>query len=246
VLTVGVMTLFEGRRLLRNFPTVFFSLAFPLMLLAIFGSIYGNDPRAQFDGRGTIDVSVPAYACLVIAVTGLMSFPLNLAEYRERKVLKRMRATPVGPFRLLAAQLNVNVALTLAGLVALVGFAAALFALRAPVHPWLVAPAAALAIVAIFGIGLMIAAVARTERGAVLFANLLYFPMIFLSGATLPSELFPQTLRDVTQVLPLTHAVTVLKAAWLGGEGFPAASVVYLGVCALVCIGVAIRTFRWA
>lgn len=239
------MVVFEGKRMLRSFPTVFFGIAFPVMLLLLFGAIYGNTPRAVFGNRGTIDVSVPAYACLVIAVTGIMGFPLSLAEYRDRKVLKRLRATPVGPQRLLGAQMAVNVALTVVGLAALVLVGIVVFGLRSPAHIGAVAGALALAILAIYGLGLLIAAVASSERTALLVANLVYFPMIFLSGASLPSESFPHALRDVAEVLPLTSAVTVMKAAWLHGESFPVGSVIYLGVCVAVCLAIALRTFRW-
>jgi ABC-2 type transport system permease protein len=242
---VTQMALFEGRRMLRSFPAVFFALAFPVMLLLLFGGIYGNEPRAFFDGRGTIDVSVPAYACLVIAVTGVMSFPLGLAEYRERRILKRLRATPVSPARMLAAQMSVNVALTAAGLALLIVVGAVVFGLQRAAHPALAVAAVALAVLAIYGLGLLLAAVASSERAALLYANLLYFPMIFLSGATIPVETFPAALQDAALLLPLTHAVTVVKAAWLAGESFPAASVVYLLLCAALTVAIAVRTFRW-
>ena len=96
---------FEQARILRFFPTVFFSLAFPVMMLLIFGSVYGNEPSDLFGGLGTIDASVPSYMMLVVAVTGLMSFPLTLAEYRDRGVLRRLRVTPASPLTLLMAQL---------------------------------------------------------------------------------------------------------------------------------------------
>src|SRR5215813_11651172 len=92
----------------RNFPPLFFGLAFPVMLLALFGGIYGNKPAAQFGGLGTVDVSVPAYVALVLAVAGLTSFPLGMVEYRSRGFLRRLRATPARPSTFLVAQLVVN------------------------------------------------------------------------------------------------------------------------------------------
>src|SRR5688572_17159607 len=98
------VVVFETKRMLRNFPSLFFGLAFPVMVLAIFGGIYGNEPSDFWDGRGTVDMSVPAYVALVVAVSGLMSFPLGMVEYRSRGFLRRLKATPAQPGLFLAAQ----------------------------------------------------------------------------------------------------------------------------------------------
>ena len=78
-----------------DFFGFFFTLVFPTMMLVLFGSIYGNNPIYPGAEVGMIDVSVPAYCVMVIGVTGLMSLPLTLAEYKEKKIYKRFDATPV-------------------------------------------------------------------------------------------------------------------------------------------------------
>ena len=45
---------------LRQPQAAFFTVFFPLILLFIFGSIYGNNPSPFFGGRGSVDVSTPA------------------------------------------------------------------------------------------------------------------------------------------------------------------------------------------
>lgn len=133
--TLWPIVRFEWRRTRRNFAPVFFALAFPVLMLCMFGGIYGNEPSEQFDGRGTVDMSVPAYLVLVVAVTGLMSFPLGLAEYRDRKVLKRFRATPVDASAFLIAQGLVNLALSLLGALLLVAAGYLFFDLNLPASP---------------------------------------------------------------------------------------------------------------
>lgn len=73
----------EALLFLRDFYGFFFTFVFPLLMLLLYGSIYGNEPSAYFGGRGTMDVSVPAYSAMIIGVTGLMAFPLTLAGYKE-------------------------------------------------------------------------------------------------------------------------------------------------------------------
>lgn len=237
---------FETRRMLRNFPALFFGLALPVMILAIFGGIYGNDPSPQFDGQGTVDVSVPAYTVLVLAVAGLMSFPLGMVEYRSRGFLKRLRATPARPGTFLGAQVAVNGAVCLAGIAVLMAAGALVFGLRAPAHPVQFGGLLLLSTAAAFSLGLLIASLARTESSALVIANLVYFPMIFLTGATLPREIMPDAMQRVSDALPLSYAVRSLQWAWLdrGADELPLALAV-LGGTVVACAAVAARLFRW-
>ncbi len=237
---------FETKRMLRNFPPLFFGLAFPVMILAIFGGIYGNAPSELWGGQGTVDSSVPAYVALVLAVAGLMSFPLGMVEYRSRGFLRRLRATPARPSAILTAQLLVNGLICLAGIGLLLLTGALVFDLNAPAHPFAFAGIMLLAMAAMFGMGLLIASLVRSESSAIVIANLVYFPMIFLTGATVPLALMPDVMRRISDALPLTYAVDALRWAWLdsGGESVGLALAV-LGGTLVICAGLSARLFRW-
>jgi len=74
-----------------------FTLALPLMILILLGSIFGNEPSPMYGGYGSVDVSVPAYGAMIIAISAFISLPITPANCRERGILRRLRATPVGP-----------------------------------------------------------------------------------------------------------------------------------------------------
>ena len=69
---------------LREPSGFFFTLIFPLMLMMLFGSIWGNDtfPEQNF---GYIDYAVPAFIGMVIATSGIMGLTTSIAAYRERE-----------------------------------------------------------------------------------------------------------------------------------------------------------------
>jgi ABC-2 type transport system permease protein len=237
---------FETKRMLRNFPPLFFGLGFPVMVLVIFGGIYGNEPNDQFNGLGTVDVSVPAYVGLVIAVAGLMSFPLGMVEYRSRGFLRRLRATPARPGQFLTAQVLINIAICAIGTVLLIVVGMLAYGLHAPAHPAAFIGIALLSAAAMFGIGMVVAALAPTEQTAIVIANIVYFPMIFLTGATVPLEIMPAAMKRIADALPLTYAVDALKWAWLdrGGDSLGLGLGV-LGGTLVVCTAVSARLFRW-
>jgi ABC-2 type transport system permease protein len=82
------LTLMETKLFLREPMAAFFTLAFPLMMLFLFGSIYGNKPTPFFGGYGSVDVSVPAYTAVIIATSGLLFLTIAMASYREHGSLQ--------------------------------------------------------------------------------------------------------------------------------------------------------------
>ncbi len=105
----------EAKLFLREPTAFFFTLAFPLIMLFVFGGIYGNEPNEFYGGYGAVDASVPAYIAMIIANVALMGIPVRLATLREQGVLRRLRATPVRPKTILVSQITVNFAMTLFG-----------------------------------------------------------------------------------------------------------------------------------
>ena len=237
---------FEWRRVLRFFPTVFFSLAFPVAMLVIFGSIFGNEPNDALGGLGTVDLTVPAYMGMVISVTGLMSFPLTMTEYRDKGVLRRLVVTPASPLTLLLAQLVVNVVLTMMGMVLLVLAGGLFFDLQMADNWPALVPALLLVMVSTFSMGFLIASWAPNERTASTIAMLVYFPVIFVSGATFPLELMPPVIQAVAKVVPLTWGIDLLQAAWIeGAEVNWAAGIAVLMGTTIVCSSLSVLFFRW-
>ena len=196
----------------RDFFGPFFALAFPILMLVLYGSIYGNDPSPYFGGRGAMDVSVPSYAGMVIGVTSLMSFPLSVAGYKELKIYKRFDATPAGKGIIMFAQILVNFIVTLAGIGLLLVGGFLLYDVRIEGNYGIVFAAMIVSIMAMYSIGFFITAVSKDEKIVNVLSYTLYFVMLFASGASLPIEMFPEGMKMFSNVLPLTHVVALLKA----------------------------------
>lgn len=97
-----------------------------------------------------------------------------------------------------------------------------------------------------FAMGILVASLSPTEKASNIIANLLYFPMIFLSGATLPNQIFPPVLQRITRFLPLTHGVELLKGAWTGKPLSQfGTEIVVLAATAVGFTLLGVITFRW-
>ena len=236
----------EFKLMLRNFMTVFFALVFPVMMLAIFGGMYGNKPTEFMHGFGTVDIMVPSYICMIVAVTGIMSLPLTVAQYREKKILKRFMASPISPMDILYSQVFVNFILTVAGMIILIVIGKVAFDLHFPGNILWAALAFILVTMSIFSLGLVIAGVSPDGKSANVISYLIYFPMLFLSGAAMPMEIMPKTIVTISKILPLTYGVDLLKGIWLGQNNTKCLlDIAVLTGILIICSVVSLKAFKW-
>ncbi len=241
------LTLVHFKLFLREPAAFFFTLVFPALLLVLFGAIFGNTPSPQFNPNfGYIDTEVPALAGIIIGTVSLMGVPVATATARERKILRRYRSTPLSPLTYLAADVAVNLGITIAGMIILIVIAKVLYGLRFG-GSWLsVSAAFILSALAFLTAGYLVASLAPTARMAQVIGQVTYFPMMFLSGAAMPRQILPEAVRRVSDVLPLTFVVKLLQGLWYGEawSGYLVETVLLLGM-AIGGALLASRVFRW-
>jgi len=240
------LTRMEALLYLREPMASFFTLIFPVLLLFLFGSIYGNKPNPFFGGRGTVDASTPAYMAIIIGSTALMSIPIGMSTYRERGVLRRFRATPLQPGAIIMAEIIVHFAMTLLGAVLLVAAARLVYGLNFGGNAALVFLGFMLSSLSFFAVGFLVASLAPNARVANIIGMVLYFPNLFLSGATFPKEMFPPAVKAVGKFIPMTYVVSLLQGLWFGEPlDKNLLAVVVLGGLLIVGGIVSAMAFRW-
>lgn len=226
----------ELRLFIRDFFSFFFTLVFPVLMLLLFGSIYGNEPVYTGANVGIMDLSVPAYSVMITGVTGLMSLPLTLSGYKEKKIYKRFDATPVGKKSIILAQISVNVIMTLMGISVLLVAGKILYRLQVRGAFLPIFISILFSIAAMFSMGFLFTAVGRDLKSTNLLCYLFYFVMLFLSGATLPDMFFPDTMKKISAFLPMTHSVDLMQGAFAGESlGQHGMELLILGAVTAVC-----------
>lgn len=229
--------------LLREPAAVFFTLALPLLLLALNGA-QGNAPVAELGGLGAVDVFVPGYLVYVMATTALMNLPEGLADERARGFLRRLRVSPLRPWQVLGAHALTHLAMIAAGVAALLTLGAAVYGMSPPAAWGPVLLALALSVAAALALGFLLAAVAPTVRTAQAVASAVYFPAIFLSGAVFPRAGLPEVAQQIGEWIPLTYAVRSILTAWTAGT-VDGQAVAVLAAVAVAAVAAAVRAFRW-
>ena len=236
----------EGKLSIRDMNMVIFAVLMPLAILAVLGILYGGKPA--FDGAEYtfLEQSFGAACAVSMCAGGLMGLPLVVADYRERKILKRFQVTPIHPALLLGVELAVYILYCAVSLATLGGAAALFWKVRLRGSAWAFLGSWLLTMLSTLSIGMLVGGVAKNSKQAGVIASLLYFPMLLFSGTTLPLEVMPPALRRVVELFPLTQGITLMKNTFLGvsgGSGAVAAAV--MAAVTVVCAALAVRFFRW-
>lgn len=240
------LTATELKLLSRERVRAALPVALPLLLIIILGNINSlRQPRAVYGGESFLDVYTTIMVVMGLALLALTNMPMLLADYRERGILKRLQTTPIGPVRVLAAQLLADLAVAAAMVIAILAVARIGFQIPLPRQAGGFILAALLAATALLGAGLLVAAVAPTGRVARGIGAALFYPMMFFAGLWLPIPNMPVVLQHISHATPLGAAVSALTAAAQGSMP----SALQLGTLAAwaVAFGLAAaKLFRWS
>lgn len=229
----------------RDFFSFFFALVFPVLMLLLFGGIYGNKPIYDGEDVKMMDISVPAYCVMVTGVTGLMSLPLTLSGYKEKKIYKRFDAAPVGKKSIISAQILINIVMTIIGISILLIAGTLLYHIQIKGDFLSVCAGVLFSIAAMFSMGFLFTAVGRDLKSTSLLCYLFYFIMLFLSGATMPDMLFPDTVKKVSAVLPMTYAVDLMQGVFAGDKlGLHGTELIILGSVTVICTAAGAVLYR--
>lgn len=195
-------------------------------------------------GVSILDAYVPILIAFVLAMLALNVLPATLAGYREKGVLRRLALTPVGPRRVLAAQLILCTGMSVVTLALILAVARIAYHVPLPRQAAGFALAAALAILALLGIGLLYAAVASTGKVANALGAITFFPLMFFAGLWLPIASMPRLLQHISHATPLGAAVQALQDSWLGHWPHPIQLLTLAGYAVAFAVAAA-RLFRW-
>jgi len=99
----------------------------------------------------------------------------------------------------------------------------------------------------LFGVGLAIGGWAKNENQAAPLANLITFPMMFLSGTFFPRFLMPDWLQTASGLLPLTPVIDAIRLIVTEGKTvfMLGSELGLIAIWMLVIYVVAFRVFRW-
>ena len=233
----------EQKIFFRSPDVILFCLSMPLIVFVLI-TIIGGSKSAADSGLTYLQSAYVSLSTVGICCSAFMSIPITIVECRSQGILRRMYCSPCSPARLLACDILCS------GVIAalstfILTIAAVIFGYRMQGNVMMYLAVWLLTMVSMFSIGLMVASLCRTTKSMNVATSLIYFPMLFFSGATIPAEIFPKGLRAVANIMPLGVGINLLKSVSVGCYDRMAGPVIILLGITVICGAVAVRTFRW-
>jgi ABC-2 type transport system permease protein len=245
----------EIRQFLRQRESVVFTLAFPIILLAIFGSVFKT---TLAEGVTFSQYFVAGMIASGLVNTGFQQLAITIPMEREFGSLKRLRGTPmhvasyfIGKSLLVLVSMAIQVVLLLAG-------GMIFFGVQLPSDPykwltftWLIVLGSA----ASTALGLAFSSVPKSGRGASAVVSPVVIILQFFSGVFFVFTDLPGWMQQVAAIFPLKWMTQGMRSVFLP-DSFALREVAgtwetertFLILMAWLVAGIflAIRTFKWS
>jgi ABC-type multidrug transport system permease subunit len=230
------------RLTLRERLVIFFNYLFPLVFLIGFGELMG---AAQSPGAATQVFALTL--TLNILGTGFFGAGMSAVMEREIGILRRFKVAPITPGPVLVSSIVTGWIIFLPALALFLAILHFRYAMPMPQSPLSLFLFLSIGVIAFRSMGLIIASVVNSMQESQIIVQLLYLPMLMLSGATIPLTMMPDWLQVVAQYLPSTHLTLGMQGILLRGETITQnwAAVAALAATAVVSLFVCFKLFRW-
>lgn len=240
---------FDQKIFWRNPASVFFTVMFPVLLLVIFATIFGNETITELGGIKTTTYYIPAIITMAVVSATMQSLVMTLVAAREDGRLKRGRGTPMPPWVFIAGRVNNSVVVSVLMLALITAIGSVAYGVEIP---WDHLPAVlvtlAIGAAAFCCMGIAFTAAIPSQDAAAPMVNALLLPLYFLSGVFIPESEIPEGVLKFADAFPIRHFFNAFFEAFdpsTVGAGFEWGNLAVVAAWGLVGLLVAIRRFDW-
>ncbi len=240
---------YDQKAFWRNPAAVFFTVGFPVILLLIFATVFGDQ---TIDVRGGIDTTayyVPAIITVAVISATMQSLAMSLVIAREDGRLKRGRGTPMPAWVFIAGRVGNSIVVALMMLALIAALGRVLY--DVPI-PWGQLPE--LVVVLVVGsaafccLGIALTAAIPSQDAAAPIVNALLLPLYFLSGVFIPEDELPDGVVSFANHFPVRDFFEAFFAAYMpagGSSGVDWGNLAVVAIWGVAGLLLAIRFFRW-
>lgn len=214
--TLTTLTSLESRLMVREWAPMLFAFVFPPMMMLVLAGVFAGEGGTEYGGADATDYYIAAYLAVPLAALSLIGLPTALASYQERGVVRRFAASGIALGSVVGAQVLVTAGLVVLGAGLVLGVAAPIYGLPELHGADRVVAAFALGTATMLSVGVVLGLLARTARSAQALGLLVFMPMWLLGGGGPPQGVMTDAMRQVADLLPMTHITVALRDSWLG------------------------------
>ncbi|MDQ2777256.1 MAG: amidohydrolase family protein [Acidobacteriota bacterium] len=226
----------------RDRTVLFFSFLFPLTFFFLFAQLFhgGQSPAAMAQVVSMVMI-------FGVLGAGFFGAGMRTVQDRETNVLRRFKVAPITPLPVIVASLVAGLVSFIPTVFLFFFLARIVYHMPVPANFWSLLLFICIGVVTFRAMGMIVAAVVNSAQEAQIVIQILYLPMLFLSGATFPVAIMPIWVQTVANFLPATYLFQGMNSMMIGGEGIAAnwSSILALLVTMAVALFVGVKLFRW-
>ena len=240
---------YDQKAFWRNPAAVFFTVGFPVVLLIIFATVFGDQ---TVDVRGGIDTTtyyVPAIITVAVISATMQSLAMTLVIAREDGRLKRGRGTPMPAWVFIAGRIGNSIVVALLMLALITALGRVLYGVDVP---WGQLPEILVVLVvgsaAFCCLGIALTAAIPSQDAAAPIVNALLLPLYFLSGVFIPEDELPSGVISFANHFPVRDFFQAFFDAYIpaaGGSSLDWGNLAVVAIWGIAGLLLSIRFFRW-
>lgn len=233
--------LIESKFFLRSKQAAFATFILPFFFLFLFGTIWGKNP----DYFGYI---VPGLITMVTLSITLWGIGFSLTFYRQTGYLRRISVSPLKKWKYILGLALSRFLINIIQSFALIIIAIIIYKLEIKGSLIVFFLCLSLGIFTFLSIGGLIAFLSKSAEGVNAVLSLVIVPLLFLSDAFIPIELFPKFLQFLSKISPATYMVKMLRTIIVSGHGIQEnmVNILILATLTFVCFIVSTKSFKWS
>lgn len=252
-------TRIELKEFFRERDAVIFIFAYPIIMLAIFATVFGAQDQPIGEGEG-IDFAqyfLPGMIATGVLLSSFQNLAISISVERDEGRLKRLRGTPMPPAAYFLGKVGSVLVTALVQTGLLIGLGTLLFDIELPTEParwatfaWVFALGTASGAVC----GVAFSSVPRSGRSASAVVTPIVIVLQFISGVFFMFQGLPTWMQQVASLFPLKWMAQGMRSVFLpdgatalepSGSWQHGATAAILAAYLVVGLVVGVKTFRW-
>jgi ABC-2 type transport system permease protein len=189
---------------------------------------------------------VPGLVGVILTMTMIMFTSMAIVRERERGTLEQLIVSPVGRVELVVGKILPYIAIGYVQMSLILGAGRVVFHVPLQGSLPLLYLLASVFIAANLALGMFFSTLARTQQQAMQMSFFFLLPNILLSGFVFPFEGMPVPAQYLSQALPLTHFLRIVRGITLKGAAFGDVRPEFFWLCIILVVLVALSSMRFS
>ncbi len=243
----------------RERDAVVFIFIYPVLMLAIFATVFGQDGATVGPGEGIAFAQyfLPGMVATGVMLSSFQNLAMSIAVERDDGTLKRLRATPMPPAAFFLGKIGSVLTTSVIQVALLLGTAAVLFGVELPSdasHWWTFGWVFILGTASGSVLGVAFSSVPRSGKSASAVVTPIVLVLQFISGVFFQFDQLPAWMQQVSSLFPLKWMAQGMRSVFLpdwavdlepAGSWQHGATGAILAAYLVLGLVVGVRTFRW-